>query len=101
MELDCWVELNWPASHGIWWSTHHEGTSVQIGAALDELAVRVRSDALTRVMLHVDPYTAIHYDILISSPKRDLLHCNRTVALVSLSVRLHGYASEVRGLQLR
>lgn len=53
--LDCWVELTWPASHGIRWNAHQTGADGQIRPALDELAVWVGHDALTQVILRVDP----------------------------------------------
>lgn len=70
-QLDCLVDLTWPAGRGVWWSVYHVGSGAQVAAALDELARRVDLDHWTRVL---------------SMLERPLIGCDLTVYRADTSV---------------
>ncbi|MBH0775490.1 hypothetical protein [Nocardia bovistercoris] len=96
-QLSCRVELAWPGNHGLWWNPHLQGTHDQIAGALDELAVRVRIDPLTRVILRVDPAARIRCNLELSAAARILTHHHPAVDLAELPALLREHARAIRG----
>ncbi|WP_169811352.1 hypothetical protein [Nocardia anaemiae] len=70
-QLDCLVDLTWPAGRGVWWSVYHIGSGAQVASALDELARRIDIDHWTRVL---------------SSLQRPLIGCDLTVCRADATV---------------
>ncbi|WP_157978396.1 MULTISPECIES: hypothetical protein [Nocardia] len=94
--LDCRVELTWPYGRGRWWDTYLLGTRSQLGAALDELAVRIGADPLTHSMATADPQVPIAYELAVSERGGLLLRFSLRPPLLELPEQLRTHAAEVR-----
>ncbi|WP_157110357.1 hypothetical protein [Nocardia anaemiae] len=53
-QLQCLLEITWPAGGHRWWSLARTGPPEQIAAALEELATRIRIDHITRILGCID-----------------------------------------------
>ena len=59
--LEARVSVWWLPGHALWWNTELLGTTAQLAAALEELAVRVTVDSLARQVLSTDSFSVIGY----------------------------------------
>ncbi len=94
-QLDCLVELTWPASRHLWWRARHSGTGAQIAAALDELAVRVGIDPLARTLLLLER-AGIGYSLAVWAQACVIEHRADTVDLADLPAALRAHADSIR-----
>ncbi|MFI6368025.1 hypothetical protein ACIBG0_35400 [Nocardia sp. NPDC050630] len=81
-QLNCLVDLTWPAGRGVWWSVYHIGSGTQVAAALDELAQRIVID---------------HWTQALSLLERPLIGCNLTVCRADTSVIDHASTAVLIG----
>ncbi|WP_157171831.1 hypothetical protein [Nocardia higoensis] len=95
-ELDCLVEITWPAGSRPWWAARHTGTGAQVAAALDELAVRVRIDHWARALSVLDE-PLVGYSLTVCDPEGDfLIDYAAAVALHSVPAVIRAHASRIR-----
>ncbi|HLS76702.1 MAG TPA: hypothetical protein VK083_07945 [Nocardia sp.] len=95
-ELDCLVEITWPAGSRPWWAARHTGTGAQIAAALDELAVRVRIDHWARALSVLDE-PLVGYSLTVCDPEGDfLIDYAAAVPLRAVPTVIRAHAGRIR-----
>ncbi|WP_156370903.1 hypothetical protein [Nocardia arizonensis] len=94
-QVDCLVELIWPAGCHLWWRARHCGSGPQVAAALDELALRVDIDPLTHTLLLRDR-VRIGYSLAVWVQDDVIEHRADTVDLARLPEVLRAHATAVR-----
>ena len=95
-QVDCLVELTWPASRHLWWRARHSGSSEQVAAALDELALRIHIDPLTHTLLLLE-HARIDYSLAAWIHDDVIEHRADTVDLAELPAILRAHAVVIRG----
>ncbi|MGW4369024.1 hypothetical protein ACWEKT_25590 [Nocardia takedensis] len=98
--LEARVSVWWLPGHALWWNTELLGTTAQLAAALEELAVRVTVDSLARQVLSTDSFSVIGYGLAFSRRTATLRHHGDTILLRVLPERLRSHAAEIRRANL-
>ncbi|MBH0780226.1 hypothetical protein [Nocardia bovistercoris] len=93
-QVDCLVELTWPAGCHLWWRARHSGSGSQIAAALDELALRVDIDPPADTAPPVRP--RIGYSLAAWVHNSVIEHRADTVDLAELPAALRAHATSIR-----
>ncbi|MFD0359872.1 hypothetical protein ACFQZZ_00175 [Nocardia sp. GCM10030253] len=95
-QLDCLVEITWPAGRSPWWSVSHTGHPSQIAAALDELALRIGIDHWTRVLSALDrPIVGCSLTVQWSDTDH-VAHAADVVTIGAIPALLRAHATAIR-----